>query len=151
MAQLREAFSAEHALQCGYCTPGMLATARDIVLRLPQADEAVVDADAPQADDDEHRNHHPEEDQKRNHGATLAAAGTLAMARKLQARAEIVAWSNFLPAAASRRHRRDGVSPYRVGGFSATLILITPPRKFTMCASAAPRVRSCSSTPRCAG
>ena len=31
MAELREAFSAEHALQCGYCTPGMLVTARDIV------------------------------------------------------------------------------------------------------------------------
>lgn len=39
MAQLRDAFSAEHALQCGYCTPGMLITAHDIVLRLPQADE----------------------------------------------------------------------------------------------------------------
>jgi carbon-monoxide dehydrogenase small subunit len=36
---LRAAFSAEHALQCGYCTPGMLVTARDIVLRLPEADE----------------------------------------------------------------------------------------------------------------
>jgi len=42
MAELRDAFSAEHALQCGYCTPGMLATARDIVLRLPQADEARI-------------------------------------------------------------------------------------------------------------
>ena len=42
MAALREAFSAEHALQCGYCTPGMLVTARDIVLRLPQADEARI-------------------------------------------------------------------------------------------------------------
>ncbi len=42
MIELREAFSAEHALQCGYCTPGMLATARDIVLRLPQEDEARV-------------------------------------------------------------------------------------------------------------
>jgi carbon-monoxide dehydrogenase small subunit len=42
MAQLRAAFSAEHALQCGYCTPGMLITARDIVMRLPQADEARV-------------------------------------------------------------------------------------------------------------
>ena len=31
-----------HALQCGYCTPGMLATSRDIVLRLPQADEGRV-------------------------------------------------------------------------------------------------------------
>jgi carbon-monoxide dehydrogenase small subunit len=42
MAELREAFTAEHALQCGYCTPGMLATSRDIVLRLPDADEARV-------------------------------------------------------------------------------------------------------------
>ena len=42
MARLREAFHQKHALQCGYCTPGMLATARDIVLRLPQADEARV-------------------------------------------------------------------------------------------------------------
>ncbi len=42
MQRLRAAFSAEHALQCGYCTPGMLITARDIVLRLPQADEARI-------------------------------------------------------------------------------------------------------------
>jgi carbon-monoxide dehydrogenase small subunit len=42
MAQLREAFTAEHALQCGYCTPGMLVTARDIVTRLPDADETRI-------------------------------------------------------------------------------------------------------------
>lgn len=42
VASLRAAFTAEHALQCGYCTPGMLVTARDIVLRLPDADEARV-------------------------------------------------------------------------------------------------------------
>ena len=42
MAELRAAFTAEHALQCGYCTPGMLVTARDIVLRLPDADEARI-------------------------------------------------------------------------------------------------------------
>jgi len=42
MAALREAFAREHALQCGYCTPGMLVAARDIVLRLPDADEARV-------------------------------------------------------------------------------------------------------------
>ena len=42
MASLRDAFSAEHALQCGYCTPGMLITARDVVLRLPDADEGRV-------------------------------------------------------------------------------------------------------------
>ena len=40
--QLRTAFTAEHALQCGYCTPGMLVTARDIVQRLPVADEARI-------------------------------------------------------------------------------------------------------------
>ena len=39
MADLREAFSREHALQCGFCTPGMLIVARDIVQRLPNADE----------------------------------------------------------------------------------------------------------------
>jgi len=39
MADLREAFSREHALQCGFCTPGMLIAARDIVQRLPNADE----------------------------------------------------------------------------------------------------------------
>jgi carbon-monoxide dehydrogenase small subunit len=42
MARLRDAFSREHALQCGYCTPGMLATAYDIVRRLPDADEARI-------------------------------------------------------------------------------------------------------------
>jgi carbon-monoxide dehydrogenase small subunit len=41
-AMLREAFTKEHALQCGYCTPGMLMTARDIVRRLPDADEARI-------------------------------------------------------------------------------------------------------------
>lgn len=42
MARLREAFHNKHALQCGFCTPGMLATSRDIVLRLPDADESRV-------------------------------------------------------------------------------------------------------------
>ena len=38
MAAIREGFKACHAIQCGYCTPGMLATAYDIVKRLPDAD-----------------------------------------------------------------------------------------------------------------
>jgi len=37
--ELRAAFTREHALQCGYCTPGMLIAARDLVLRLPTSDE----------------------------------------------------------------------------------------------------------------
>ena len=35
--RLRAAFKSEHGLQCGYCTPGMLVSARDIVQRLPDA------------------------------------------------------------------------------------------------------------------
>ena len=42
MAGLRRAFSEEHGLQCGYCTPGMLMTARDILVRLPNADQARI-------------------------------------------------------------------------------------------------------------
>ncbi|WP_456309315.1 (2Fe-2S)-binding protein [Siccirubricoccus soli] len=42
MAALRETFSAKHALQCGYYTPGMLVTARDIIFRLLNADETRV-------------------------------------------------------------------------------------------------------------
>jgi aerobic carbon-monoxide dehydrogenase small subunit len=40
--ELRMAFSREHALQCGYCTPGMLVSARDIVLRADAASEQEI-------------------------------------------------------------------------------------------------------------
>lgn len=33
MPKIREAFSRHHALQCGFCTPGMLATSHDILSR----------------------------------------------------------------------------------------------------------------------
>lgn len=42
MEKLRQAFTAEHALQCGYCTPGMLIAARDLVRRKPGADLAAI-------------------------------------------------------------------------------------------------------------
>jgi carbon-monoxide dehydrogenase small subunit len=42
MMKLREAFTREHALQCGFCTPGMLIAAYDLVHRLPDADEARI-------------------------------------------------------------------------------------------------------------
>jgi carbon-monoxide dehydrogenase small subunit len=40
--ELRAAFTREHALQCGYCTPGMLISARDLVRRLPEPDERSI-------------------------------------------------------------------------------------------------------------
>ncbi|WP_454617754.1 xanthine dehydrogenase family Fe-S subunit [Bradyrhizobium cenepequi] len=40
--ELRAAFTREHALQCGYCTPGMLVSARDLVLRLTAPDERQI-------------------------------------------------------------------------------------------------------------
>ncbi|MBX3551473.1 MAG: (2Fe-2S)-binding protein [Pseudolabrys sp.] len=33
---LRKAFSAEHGLQCGFCTPGMLVAATDLLKRKPR-------------------------------------------------------------------------------------------------------------------
>ena len=42
VVELRAAFSREHALQCGYCTPGMLISARDLVLRLETSDERAI-------------------------------------------------------------------------------------------------------------
>lgn len=42
MAILREAFHEEHGLQCGYCTPGMLISARDVILRHESLDETTV-------------------------------------------------------------------------------------------------------------
>ena len=42
MQMLRDSFTRRHALQCGYCTPGMLIVAYDVVRRLPDADETRV-------------------------------------------------------------------------------------------------------------
>jgi carbon-monoxide dehydrogenase small subunit len=35
--ELRQAFSREHALQCGYCTPGVLISGRDVAIRADRA------------------------------------------------------------------------------------------------------------------
>ena len=42
MIALRAAFSREHALQCGYCTPGMLIAARDLIARKRRLDTAQI-------------------------------------------------------------------------------------------------------------
>jgi carbon-monoxide dehydrogenase small subunit len=39
---LRRHFHQCHALQCGFCTPGMLMMARDILLRVANPDDATV-------------------------------------------------------------------------------------------------------------
>lgn len=35
---IQEAFSAEHGLQCGFCTPGMVMSTRQLLARYPDAD-----------------------------------------------------------------------------------------------------------------
>jgi carbon-monoxide dehydrogenase small subunit len=42
MEVLRRHFHERHALQCGFCTPGMLIMARDILARLPRPDAPAV-------------------------------------------------------------------------------------------------------------
>ncbi len=39
---LQQAFVDHHGLQCGFCTPGMILAAVDLVSRLPDPDEAAV-------------------------------------------------------------------------------------------------------------
>jgi carbon-monoxide dehydrogenase small subunit len=39
---LQQAFAEENALQCGFCTPGMLLTAHEILRRNPRSDEAEI-------------------------------------------------------------------------------------------------------------
>ena len=42
MTIIRQAFHEAHGLQCGYCTPGMLVTVRDILKRGKAADQAEI-------------------------------------------------------------------------------------------------------------
>jgi len=42
MNALQRAFHEHHALQCGFCTPGMLVMGRDILLRFRRPDEKTV-------------------------------------------------------------------------------------------------------------
>jgi aerobic-type carbon monoxide dehydrogenase small subunit (CoxS/CutS family) len=44
MSPLQQAFHEHHALQCGFCTPGMLITAADMMKKYPLAtDEEIRD------------------------------------------------------------------------------------------------------------
>jgi len=42
MQAIRKAFNMRHALQCGFCTPGMLATAYDILCRCGDLDRSRI-------------------------------------------------------------------------------------------------------------
>ena len=42
IADLQESFKNRNALQCGYCTPGMLITAQDLLLRHPAPDRDMI-------------------------------------------------------------------------------------------------------------
>ena len=42
LSPLQEAFRRRHALQCGFCTPGMLMTALDLVRHRPNLTEAEI-------------------------------------------------------------------------------------------------------------
>jgi carbon-monoxide dehydrogenase small subunit len=45
LSQLQEAFCEYHALQCGYCTPGVLITLTDLLNNNPRpGDEALIEA-----------------------------------------------------------------------------------------------------------
>jgi aerobic carbon-monoxide dehydrogenase small subunit len=42
LSALQEAFRANHALQCGYCTPGMLMTITDLLAKYPLASDEEI-------------------------------------------------------------------------------------------------------------
>ncbi len=42
MGVLKDAFQDKHGLQCGFCTPGMLISARDLIQRKPHLSEADI-------------------------------------------------------------------------------------------------------------
>ncbi|WP_161973919.1 2Fe-2S iron-sulfur cluster-binding protein [Hwanghaeella grinnelliae] len=42
MEAIRDSFKRHHGLQCGFCTPGMLTTAYDIIRRIPDADRETI-------------------------------------------------------------------------------------------------------------
>ena len=45
MHPVQKAFKENHGLQCGFCTPGMIMTAVDMIERIPNLDEETVRAE----------------------------------------------------------------------------------------------------------
>ncbi len=42
LSDLQESFRAHHALQCGFCTPGMVVAVHHLLAAVPEADEAAI-------------------------------------------------------------------------------------------------------------
>jgi 2-furoyl-CoA dehydrogenase 2Fe-2S iron sulfur subunit len=42
LSPLQQAFTEKHALQCGFCTPGILCTATELLRDMPNPDEAQI-------------------------------------------------------------------------------------------------------------
>ncbi len=42
---MQESFREKHGLQCGFCTPGMIMTAVDMIRRIPNPDRATIRAE----------------------------------------------------------------------------------------------------------
>jgi len=45
MHPMQQAFMDNHGLQCGFCTPGMVMSAIDLVVKHPNPDEATIRAE----------------------------------------------------------------------------------------------------------
>ena len=115
MARLRQAFTEEHALQCGYCTPGMLVAARDLVRRKHGA----VAGGHPHRDERQslplhglhgHRQRHRARDDRRD---DRSATGRVASARLARAGTGAAGRTPHRPRRSPARARRPGGRQHR--------------------------------------
>lgn len=100
MTALRQAFAVEHGLQCGFCTPAMLITARDIVIRLPDADERRIRLELS--------------------GNLCRCTGYVGIVRAICRVLAERRTSEFAPAGASERRRLGPVGSQHAEGFIST-------------------------------
>ena len=108
LADLRTAFTEHHALQCGYCTPGMLMSCRDIILRLP----------------DGRRAPHP-------HRTLRQSLSLHGLRRNRRRKPKPFSKRGDVPGCAARPNRR-------LGPTGAHALAAQPPQEFSLCASPIP-------------
>ena len=148
MAALRAAFSREHGLQCGFCTPGMLIASRDIVHRLPQADDGririelagnlcrctgylgIVKAVRSVLDE-------------RRQGATPMPAGAVAPARAAVPASFVPAVPTMVPAAASATEPAEEAARQGWTRFEESFAIEAPPSAVWAALQDFPKVAAC--------